>query len=122
MEIKEICPICGKLLILKGCDFKKEILSDDAGKHYTVMWYVCSCGHDTVVQIDDSETLEDLKALKNIVLKSMIKKRKKETISPKWEKKVDKLHNRINKKRESLKASLRGKKLVNSDKNIEIKV
>ena len=121
MKVDNICSKCGEVNTLESDLLFRKHVYDEEGKHYIIIYYVCKrCNEINVVQIDDNETAEIYKKLKNLIVSVMKKQIKKQTVSPREQAKKDKLMKKLRQKREELKELSAGKKYFDENKEIFI--
>lgn len=122
MEVKNICNKCGEVNILDSSRLIKELVHDEYGNYYYIMYYKCKrCNEVEVVQIDTTYTKELYRKLKDLIVKCAKKNLNHETISPKDIKKKDKLMKKVQKEREVLKELCKGKNFYNENEKFIVK-
>lgn len=121
MKIKEKCKRCKSVNVLEKEKLNIVFVKDENGKEYRVIYYVCGgCKKPVLVQIDDDVTLRILRSLVDLTMRAIEKREANESVSRQWEKKKDALNLSLTSKRERLKKVMKGKEVVNKDKNIRI--
>lgn len=121
MEIKMVCNKCGEINIVNNGNLIRSDVYDEDGTYYKVMYFDCKrCNERIVLQLDNMETLNIFRKLKELTIKVARKKIKGETISPKDIRKKDKWMKQLKEKREELNVLCSGKELLDENKNVII--
>lgn len=120
-ETIRVCDSCGKGIIVNQNNLKRTDAYDENGNYYILMYVVCSdCNNSIVVQIDDVRTRAIFNDLRDLTLKAIQKRIKHETVSPKANKRSEKLTKKLKAMRKELEKKCNGKEMYDKDKNIII--
>lgn len=119
LEVIRVCETCGEVNKLNSNNVTKMDAYTETGDYYRVIFFeCCRCGKRIGLQIDNHYTLSIYKKYQELFFKTMKKKIKHETISPKDVRKKDKLTKQLRKERALLEEKTSGLKLFDKDKNI----
>ena len=122
MEVKRVCNKCGEVNSLDSKSLLKKDVHDEDKKRYVILYFECvRCKDVEVVQIDDNESIQMFNEFKALFIKTMRKRLKNETVSPREVKKKDKLTKRLNEKRKLLNEVSKGKTFYDENGKIFIK-
>ena len=122
IETARVCEHCGKINTITHLSIQKEWCTCEQTEEKAKLIYQrCEgCKEPMILQVDDSETIEISRKEKELMLKAIRKRAKKQTVSPKEMRKREKLDKELRKKREVLNEHFEGKTFLQDDGKILI--
>lgn len=120
IETERVCEHCGKINTITHLSVQKEWCTCEQTEEKAKLIYQrCEgCKEPMILQVDDSETIEISRKEKELMLKAIKKRAKKQTVSPKDMRKREKLDKELKRKREDLKEHFEGKTFLQDDGKI----
>lgn len=122
IETERVCEKCGRINTVNHISVKKEWCTcEQTGEKVKLIYQRCEgCKEPMILQVDDNDTIAISRKEKELMLKAIRKRAKKQTVSPKEMRKREKMDKELRKKREALNEHFEGKTFLQDDGKILI--